>query len=267
MATKTDKPKAKKPEAKKPEAKKPEAKKGKDKTEPKVLDFQLVPAAQMTPTATQGVYEKRCRVENGRLIIDPNTTFDEWMQLGGFFDFLHQNVQWFRADWVRFGETNFGEKYAQAIEATGLKYQTLANEVYVAERFSESERRHVGKLSFAHHAVVAPLTPKEQDTYLARAEKEGLTVAKLRELVAPKLKKRQGGGTTPSGGTAPSTSGATPTPAKDGPDRSDEDNDKYLELADQLITYFRSKAFAKLDPQQRKHWRGISEQIERYAKA
>ena len=71
-------------------------------------------------------------------------------------------------DWLVYGEHTYGEMYAQALDATGFSYGTLANQVYVAQRFDFSRRRE--NLSFSHHQEVAALPPEEADELLDRAD-------------------------------------------------------------------------------------------------
>jgi hypothetical protein len=89
---------------------------------------------------------------------------------------------WWVGDWLLYGEgrkADWGQKYDEAIERTGLAYGTLRNTVFVAKRFSQLSRRR-DKLSWAHHQEVAGLpTEKDQDKWLSRAEKEGWSEKEL----------------------------------------------------------------------------------------
>jgi hypothetical protein len=105
-------------------------------------------------------------------------SFEQWEAAGQQLQRMGRAWQWWIGDWVRYGEQRYGEKYAQAIELTGLEYGTLANIISVARRVDTSRRRE--NLSWSHHAEVASLEPPEQQAWLERAEHDGLTVAKLR---------------------------------------------------------------------------------------
>jgi hypothetical protein len=118
------------------------------------------------------------------LKLDPETTFDEWQEIGVFIGRVNRMSGWWIADWVSFGERAFGETYAQALNETGLAYQTLANYVSVGHRVPPSVRR--GDLSFSHHAEVASLPPADQGELLERAASERLTKHELRYLVREK---------------------------------------------------------------------------------
>jgi hypothetical protein len=89
-------------------------------------------------------------------------------------------TSWALGDAIRFGEAVYGERYAQAIEATGRAKSTLMNYVSVARRVPPSRRR--ARLSWSHHEAVASLEPRERDRWLDRAEAEGLSVEELRGL-------------------------------------------------------------------------------------
>ena len=92
---------------------------------------------------------------------------------------------WALGDAIRFGEAVYGERYAQAVEATGRAKQTLMNYAWVSGRVPPSRRR--AGLSWSHHEAVTRLKPRERDEWLDRAEAEQMSVEELRRLVrAPK---------------------------------------------------------------------------------
>lgn len=116
--------------------------------------------------------------DDARLTLPDDLTFERWERLGGFLLTLERNAQWWVADWLRFGERQYGERYSQAVQtATGYAASTLANFCYVARAIPPSRRRE--RLDFSHHAAVASLPPDEQDELLDRAEREHLPVRAL----------------------------------------------------------------------------------------
>jgi hypothetical protein len=116
------------------------------------------------------------------LVATGNATVYEWRDFGKQLRQVTGAVQWLIGDWLNYGETRYGEKYKEAIEATGYDYQTLANEKQISRRFELSRRRE--NLSWAHHAEVAGLRPDEMgDDLLKRAENEGWSVKELRKVV------------------------------------------------------------------------------------
>jgi hypothetical protein len=86
--------------------------------------------------------------------------------------------QWGLGDWIRYGNTKFGEKYTRVAKITGYDAQTLTNMVYVASKFEISRRRE--DLSWSHHETLASLDRDEQDHWLDRAVSEKLSVSDLR---------------------------------------------------------------------------------------
>jgi hypothetical protein len=85
-----------------------------------------------------------------------------------------------------YGESAYGwSRYREAIDRTGLDYQTLRNYAWVARRF-EHGRRRTG-LSFAHHAEVARMSPPEQDFWLRKAEQQKWSRNELRRQVRASL--------------------------------------------------------------------------------
>lgn len=106
-------------------------------------------------------------------------TFEQWEEVGKFIKKSGQSVQFWLGDWLNYGESEWGEKYSQALEETDYALGTLQNSAWVAGRVS---RRHEN-LSFGHHQNVAHLEPVEQEKWLKKAEDEGLTVHEMRKLM------------------------------------------------------------------------------------
>ncbi len=104
--------------------------------------------------------------------------WEQWEAAGRELQRMGRAVNFWLADWVVYGEQHFGEMYSQAIDLTGLEYQTIATIVWVAKAVEPSRRRET--LSWSHHEVVAALPPAEQDKWLQEAEVEGYTRNRLR---------------------------------------------------------------------------------------
>ncbi|NLU79275.1 regulator [Micromonospora sp. HNM0581] len=112
-----------------------------------------------------------------------------WEQIGSSLRELTNSSAWWLADWLIFGETAYGwRRYREAIERTGLDYQTLRNYAWVARRFEQGRRRDT--LSFAHHAELARLAPAEQDYWLRKAEQQKWSRNELRKAVRASLTER-----------------------------------------------------------------------------
>jgi hypothetical protein len=108
-------------------------------------------------------------------------TLAEWLQHGKRFGSIGRAVGWWLGDWLRYGNSRFGDRYARAARITGYDVQTLTNMVYVSSRFDADERRE--GLSWSHHAAVAQLEPPERMAWLDLAQRERMSVRCLREAI------------------------------------------------------------------------------------
>ena len=108
-------------------------------------------------------------------------SFADWSRCGAFLQRAAAACRWWVGDWINYGEANYGERYAQALDATGLDPDTLTFVASVARRFPPGRRR--AGLSFRHHAEAATLPPERADAVLADAESEGLSTRQVRERV------------------------------------------------------------------------------------
>ena len=110
--------------------------------------------------------------------------YETWARIGKEVGKDTINGHFYLGDWLRYGEQKFGEMYSQAIEETGLGYNTLAHIKYVCQRIPPTSR--VCGLSFSHHRVVASLDQDEHKTWLSSAKAEGWSVHELRFKVREK---------------------------------------------------------------------------------
>jgi hypothetical protein len=102
----------------------------------------------------------------------------EWMAAGRRLGAIGRCSQWWVGDWIRYGTSKWGEKYAEAARVTGYDVASLRNMAWVASRFDLSLRSD--KLTWSHHVLLAPLESEEQKHWIARAAEEKLSVADLR---------------------------------------------------------------------------------------
>jgi hypothetical protein len=109
---------------------------------------------------------------------DPEMPFETYEMLGAYLGRMNRSCSWWIGDWLVFGEGAYGERFAQAVTATGLAEQTLLNRAYVCRNVPRSLRR--AAVPFSVHAEVAALPAKEQRKWLDRAEKGNWTKAELR---------------------------------------------------------------------------------------
>src|SRR4051812_19195401 len=108
---------------------------------------------------------------------EPGLSFEEWVDQGRRLGVMGRAAQWWLGDWINYGEHAYGEKYAQAVDETGLDTQTLMNLAWVASSVAPPLR--VERLSWSHHREVAALDDDAKQRWLATAEEEELPVAKL----------------------------------------------------------------------------------------
>ncbi|MDB1086995.1 LmbU family transcriptional regulator [Streptomyces sp. ACA25] len=128
----------------------------------------------------------QAQVQKSGMIFPQNLPERSWEQIGASLRELTKSSAWWLADWLIFGETTYGlRRYREAIERTGLDYQTLRNYAWVARRFEHRRRRD--SLSFAHHAEVTRLSPPEQDYWLRKAEQQKWSRNELRRTVRASL--------------------------------------------------------------------------------
>ncbi|WP_274595155.1 LmbU family transcriptional regulator [Streptomyces sp. E2N166] len=122
-----------------------------------------------------------------------------WERIGSGLRELTNSSAWWLGDWLIYGETTYrARRYREAVERTGLDYQTLRNYAWVARRFEHHRRRD--SLSFAHHAEVTSLPPAEQDHWLHEADRLKWSRNELRRaLRAGPAERRAAAGSVPGG--------------------------------------------------------------------
>ncbi len=114
--------------------------------------------------------------------------FEAWVGVGAQLAAVAASSAWCLGDWLVYGQAAYGSRYREAIDRTGLDYQTLRNYAWVAGRFELPRRRDI--LSFGHHAEVAALPAPEQDFWLRKAEEFGWPTRRLRREVRASLTER-----------------------------------------------------------------------------
>jgi N6-adenosine-specific RNA methylase IME4 len=115
------------------------------------------------------------------LTLPEDLSYERWVSIGDTLKRMEKSVQWWIGDWLRFGERKYGQMYTQALEATNLEYQTLANAKWVADKVEFSLRRE--NVPFSHYKEIAALPPDQQEAMLDRTERDELTVRELRQEV------------------------------------------------------------------------------------
>lgn len=139
----------------------------------------------------------QAKVQKSGMIFPENLSERSWERIGTSLRELVNSSAWWLADWLLYGESTYGwRRYKEAIERTGLDYQTLRNYAWVGRRFEHHRRRD--SLSFAHHAEVARLSPPEQDYWLRKAEQQKWSRNELRRTVRASLAAQSDSTETPS---------------------------------------------------------------------
>lgn len=105
------------------------------------------------------------------LLLPEGLAFEEWEKIGATLGTIERGVNWWVGDWLNYGESAYGEKYAQAVEGSGWKLQSLINMASVAGRIPPARRKE--SLSWSCHRVVAYLEPAQQERLLDEAESKG----------------------------------------------------------------------------------------------
>ncbi|MEV6173529.1 LmbU family transcriptional regulator [Streptomyces sp. NPDC051954] len=140
----------------------------------------------------------QAQVQKSGMIFPQNLPERSWERIGTNLRELVNSSAWWLADWLIYGETTYGwRRYKEAVERTGLDYQTLRNYAWVARRFEHHRRRDT--LSFAHHAEVTRLAPPEQDYWLRKAEQQKWSRNELRRAVRASLAVQSDATGTPPG--------------------------------------------------------------------
>jgi hypothetical protein len=125
------------------------------------------------------------------LVFPCRLPFEAWQGIGAQLAAAASSSAWCLGDWLVYGQAAYAGRYREAVERTGLDYQTLRNYAWVAGRFELCRRREA--LSFGHHAEVAALPGPEQDFWLRKAEEFGWPVMRLRREVRASLAEREEG--------------------------------------------------------------------------
>ena len=118
------------------------------------------------------------------LTFSRTVTIDEWIDFGRKLKQVEGAIQWWIGDWLRYGEKTYGEKYAEALEATEYEEGSLRTIKWVSGAVEMSLRRD--NLSWSHHKEVAALEPEEQAKLLDWTEKENVSVKDLRAEIKQK---------------------------------------------------------------------------------
>ena len=115
------------------------------------------------------------------LLLPEGLPVENWLQLMSTLPRINDSVKWALGDALNYGEKRYGKKYVEAMDATGIKYETLRDYAYVARKIELSLRND--NLSWTHHRAVADLTPVEQAGWLEVAQEKEMSTRALREAI------------------------------------------------------------------------------------
>ena len=103
--------------------------------------------------------------------------YDEWYRLMQTLGRLETAFQFAIGDALNYGMSKYGEKYSNAIDATGFAYQSLANWTWVSKSVPLDNR--VSGLTWSHHRAVATCSASEQQSLLLSAKARGISASDL----------------------------------------------------------------------------------------
>lgn len=104
------------------------------------------------------------------LKIDDWVDFETWEKFGRALEIAGQAMQWYLGDWLAHGESHYGEKFAQVVDAhkkTGIPINTLRDYQRVADQVKVDVR--TSGVEWSVHRAVAGLPKPEQKRVLAKA--------------------------------------------------------------------------------------------------
>ena len=90
--------------------------------------------------------------------------FDQYERLLETLAAIDEGIPWALGDAINYGEPEYGEKYAQAIQVTGLSYGRLSKLSYVARSFPYSDR--IEGIPFSHYELLAPMMGENREIAL-----------------------------------------------------------------------------------------------------
>lgn len=114
-----------------------------------------------------------CHFSEVGLDIEPGMKFDHWERLLRCLARAEQGIQWYIGDALNYGEREYGERYAQVLDAhdkTGIPIDRLRQYQWVAEHVKPVTR--VTTLDWSTHREVASLPEDKQREILQRGARE-----------------------------------------------------------------------------------------------
>ena|ERR1051326_703160 len=112
-----------------------------------------------------------CKFSETGLTIESGLKYEHWERIGEVLKKAESGIQWWIGDWMAYGDHEYKEKYAQAVDAheeTGLNVDTLRNYQWVSEHVPPVMR--ITNLPWSFHQVVAALPEVDQKEWLGKAQ-------------------------------------------------------------------------------------------------
>lgn len=131
------------------------------------------------------VYSSFLLKKNGLQAIG-TPTFEQWQECGEFIRKAEGAVHFWIGDWLNYGESEWGEMYSQAIDATGYDYQTVRNDKWLSNKIDLSLRGD--NLTQAHAKEIAALPEEEKTFWAEEIKKEKIPVRELKEKIKERKK-------------------------------------------------------------------------------
>lgn len=126
-----------------------------------------------------GALEREGKLTRTQLdLTDTDLSYDQYESIGRFLGALRDTSAWAMGDWLIYGEGTYGDKYAQAVEATGRSKGVLTDWLRVAMFVNPARRRP--DLTWSHHRLVVKCSPREQRSWLTKAATRGWSVEELK---------------------------------------------------------------------------------------
>lgn len=126
------------------------------------------------------------------LYMHDEATAEDWQRVGEAILRIEDGLQLIIGDWLHYGEARFKVPVAQVAAWLKRDPKTLQNWSWVCSSVPHSLRKET--LFFGHYNLVAARDYEEQQMLLDMADRNGWTVAQLRENMKKKrpIKKREG---------------------------------------------------------------------------
>jgi len=130
------------------------------------------------------------KLDKVSLVMPDGLEFSEVERILNGLKAVSESIRFWLGDLMVYSERNYGEKYAQLVDATDYSYQGLCDMMWVSHNVGPEVRQK--ELTWSHHREVAKLDKNRQMKYLKQAVDETLSVSELHSLIDEKEKMPSG---------------------------------------------------------------------------